>query len=358
MNYLRSFLDSFRERATAVRDYISVFVFGEPSVSVDEVEDDVFHDAEDSAADNLVTETKALKGGITHYTIKAQGVTDPSSFMEFCKPNVIQLMKPETKVYIRLECTMKKINPADNTEETVTKSFRSQTHIVFPNYIDDTYDGMVDETLEEFARYQMDGSGWSLKSTDSLLLSVVRWIPMKGSSYIPLPLNLKNKGALINIKNRDDECFKWSVTRALNPTDKKPERVTKTLIEQSKKYNWDGISFPTPTSEIARFEKNNSVSINVMGNNGDNRVYPLQRSRHKFDTKIELMLIMDEERDSHYVVVKTMSRLLYGQSTKNHAQRHYCFNCFNGFTSEAKRSDLNICYIATTEIVLKQLYQL
>ena len=97
MNYLRSFLDSFRERATAVRDYISVFVFGEPSVSVDEVEDDVFHDAEDSAADNLVTETKALKGGITHYTIKAQGVTDPSSFMEFCKPNVIQLMKPETK---------------------------------------------------------------------------------------------------------------------------------------------------------------------------------------------------------------------------------------------------------------------
>ena len=232
---------------------------------------------------------------------------------------------------------MKKINPADNTEETVTKSFRSQTHIVFPNYIDDTYDGMVDETLEEFARYQMDGSGWTLKSTNSLLLSVVRWIPMKGSSYIPLPLSLRNKKALINIKNRDDECFKWSVTRALNPVGKNSDRITKTLIEQSKKYNWDGISFPTPTSEIASFEKNNNVSINVMGNNGDNRVYPLQRSRHKFDTKIELMLIMDEERDSHYVVVKNMSRLLYGQSTKNHAQRYYCFNCFNGFTSEKKR---------------------
>ena len=232
---------------------------------------------------------------------------------------------------------MKKINPADNTEETVTKSFRSQTHIVFSNYINDTYDGMVSETLEEFARYQMDGSGWSLKSTNSLLLSVVRWIPMKGSSYIPLPSNLKGKRALINIKNRDNECFKWAVTRALNPVDKKPDRVTKILIEQSKEYNWGGISFPTPTSEIARFEKNNNVSINVMGNNGDNKVYPLQRSKHKFDTKIELMLIMDEEKDSHYVVVKDMSRLLYGQATKKHGQRYYCFNCFNGFTSEERR---------------------
>ena len=361
MNYFRRFLDSFRERATSVRVYISTLVFGEYSINDDEVhkssfdsievteengndrsveedgedEEDEFHDAE-NRRDDLVTETKALKGGITHYTIKAQGLTDPTSFMEFCKPNVLQLMRAETKVYIRLECTMKKTNPADNTEETVRKTFRSSNHIVYPNYINDTYDEMVVETLEEFAKYQMDGSGWSLKSTDSLLVSVVEWKPMKGSSYIPLSKNLKNKGALINIKNQDQKCFKWAVTRALNPVGKNPDRITKALIEQSEQYNWDGISFPTPTEEIARFEKNNNVSINVMANNGDERVYPLQGSKHKFDAKINLMLIMDEERDSHYVVVKNMSRLLYKQSTDKHGERHYCFNCFNGFTSEKR----------------------
>ena len=352
MNYFRTFLDSFRERAASVRVYISTLVFGESSISGDEDHkplfdfdgvdrsdeedgEDIFYDAEDRR-DDLVTETKALKGGITHYTIKAQGLTDPTSFMEFCKPNVLQLMRAETKVYIRLECTMKKTNPADNTEETVRKTFRSSNHIVYPNYINDTYDEMVVETLEEFAKYQMDGSGWSLKSTDSLLVSVVEWKPMKGSSYIPLSKNLKNKGALINIKNQDQKCFKWAVTRALNPVGKNPDRITKALIEQSEQYNWDGISFPTPTEEIARFEKNNNVSINVMANNGDERVYPLQGSKHKFDTKINLMLIMDEERDSHYVVVKNMSRLLYKQSTDRHGERHYCFNCFNGFTSEKR----------------------
>ena len=344
MNYFRTLLDSFLERATSVKNYISVFVFGESSTDDEDIfydstdDEDIFYDAED-LDDNLPTETKALRGGAAHYTIKAQGPTDPTSFLEFCKPTVTRLMKSETKVYIRLECTMKRINPADNTEETVTKSFRSQTHIVFPNYIVDTYDGMVEETLEEFARYQMDGSGWALKSTNVLLLSVVRWVPMKGSSYIPLPKSLKNKKALINIKNRDNECFKWSVTRALNPVDKNQDKMSKVLREQSEKYNWDGISFPTPLTEIARFEKNNNVSINILGNNGDNRIYPLRRSNHKSDTKIELMLIMDEEKDSHYVVVKNMSRLLYGQATKSHGERHYCFNCFNGFTTEMKKKE-------------------
>ena len=330
MNYLRTFLSSFRQRATAVRDYISVFVFGEPEPEPE----DIFYDAEENL---LITETTALKGGAAHYTIKAQGATDPTSFLELCKPNIIQIMKPETKVYIRLECTMKKINPADNTEETITKSFRSQTHIVFSNDIEGTYDGMVRETLESFARYQMDGSGWTLKSTNSILLSSVRWIPMKGNSYIPLPKNLKNKKALINIKNQDNECFKWSVTRALNPVDKNADKMSKLLREQSEKYNWEGISFPTPTSEIQKFEKNNSVSINVMANDGGCRVYPLQRSKYKFDTKIELMLIMDEEKDSHYVVVKSMSRLLYKQATKHNGEGFYCFNCFSGFRSEKSR---------------------
>ena len=59
----------------------------------------------------------------------------------------------------------------------------------------------------------------------------------------------------------------------------------------------------------------------------------MQGSTCKFETKITLMLITDDDRNSHYVVVKDLSRLLRKQATKKHAKRHYCFNCFNGFTS-------------------------
>ena len=68
--------------------------------------------------------------------------------------------------------------------------------------------------------------------------------------------NLKNKKATINMKCKDEESFKWCVTRMLNPSIKSPERVTKVLIQQSKNYNWEGLDFPTPLEQIDTFEKN------------------------------------------------------------------------------------------------------
>ena len=37
---------------------------------------------------------------------------------------------------------------------------------------------------------------------------------------IPLPGFLAAKKAIINLKNEDDECFKWAIIRALNPLEK------------------------------------------------------------------------------------------------------------------------------------------
>ena len=53
--------------------------------------------------------------------------------------------------------------------------------------------------------------------------------PLRGISYIPLPKELANKKAIINLKNNDNLCFKWAVTRALNPLDKNAERIDKNL---------------------------------------------------------------------------------------------------------------------------------
>ena len=35
------------------------------------------------------------------------------------------------------------------------------------------------------------------------------------------------KKAIINLKNDDDECFKWAITRALNPVEKNSEHIYK-----------------------------------------------------------------------------------------------------------------------------------
>ena len=54
MNFLRAFLDSFRERATSVRTYISTLIFGESSISDIAVHKPLFaNDLEDESEDEF-----------------------------------------------------------------------------------------------------------------------------------------------------------------------------------------------------------------------------------------------------------------------------------------------------------------
>ena len=62
----------------------------------------------------------------------------------------------------------------------------------------------------------------------------MKYVPLGDSSYIPLPTFLAAKKAIIHLKNEDDECFKWVITRALNPVEKNSERIDKKLRENER----------------------------------------------------------------------------------------------------------------------------
>jgi len=92
-----------------------------------------------------------------------------------------------------------------------------------------------------------------------------------------LPKKLAAKKAIINLKNEDDQCFKWAVTRALNDVDKNAERIDKTLRQQPEKPKLDGIEFSVSLIGIDKFEKSNDLSVNVFGYE-KRYVYPLKIS--------------------------------------------------------------------------------
>ena len=61
-----------------------------------------------------------------------------------------------------------------------------------------------------------------------MYIDISNYEPLAGSSYIILPPELNNpKKGLINLKNKDNEWFKWYHTRFLNPQDKHPQRIKK-----------------------------------------------------------------------------------------------------------------------------------
>ena len=63
------------------------------------------------------------------------------------------------------------------------------------------------------------------------------------------------------MNNQDDQCFKWAVTRAVNPLKDHPERISKQLRKHSETYNWKGIKFPAKFKDIKKSRDRTQVRI-------------------------------------------------------------------------------------------------
>ena len=194
------------------------------------------------------------------------------------------------------------------------------------------YDRMVERIIEKMATFQSMGSGWRLYNIIQLELHIVRYNPLRGETWIPLPKELANKKAIINVKNKDNKCFLWCVLRALNPKENNAERVDKELKTKLNTLNVEGIEYPVSLKDINEFERQNpTMSITVLGYEGKS-IYPLRKSDNwNRDHNIYLMLI--EGGVKHYCLVKSLPRLLSSQASKGKRKEYFCPNCLNPFRS-------------------------
>jgi len=192
------------------------------------------------------------------------------------------------------------------------------------------FDKSADKMLENMESYQLRGSNWRFKAVSKLDINTAPYKPRKGRSYIPLPACLANKKPVINMENKDDQCFKWSITRALNPVERDSDRITKILKVQSK--NWSGIQFPVANDAnvISKFEKNNNVKINLFGYENDVCIYPMYISTSMNHQVVDLLLISDGDK-KHYCWIKNFNRLLSLRTEKSHNSMHYCKRCLQGY---------------------------
>ena len=171
------------------------------------------------------------------------------------------------------------------------------------------YENAVDKIKDSIAMFQMPGSNWRFRRVVRLDINTVVYRPLRGKSYIDLPTSIKRKGAIINMKNEDDQCFKWCITRALNPVNKDPQRITKNLKTQAEELDWGGTNFSVSLSDISTFENHNAgIKVNVFGYDEDEKlVYPLRHS--KDEGAIDLLLLSEGEK-RHYCWIKNFNRLM------------------------------------------------
>ncbi|KAB0804232.1 hypothetical protein PPYR_01202 [Photinus pyralis] len=236
---------------------------------------------------------------------------------------------------------------------------------------------VTDYLMERLLKFEEQESGWALSKIISLAVNISIATLLHASSYIDLPIEIKSKLAVINVKNNDEACFGWALSSALYPVTRNSDRVS-SYAYYAQILNFQDINFPMSLDQLPKFENQNpNLSVNIYGlirKSVYNYVtVPLYLSDSKKDQHVNLLMIQndyeienndhesvnvddraDEAVKFHFCWIKNLSRLVHSQLTRKNNKLHICDRCLHYFNSTAKLNnhtlvcrELNYCKLNT-----------
>ena len=260
---------------------------------------------------------------------------DPRAFLEEVEPRIHDKLEEEIKALggvkfqLALKVNLRKDNPDGSEEYTDPVLRHKQEALLQASEIKEAQDKAIPHLLELLEKWTQRGSGWVVDRVQTLWLDIARYQPLRGGSYIPLPVEVKLKKAVINVKNKVDHCLRWALRSAWFPTVKDPQRPTK--YPQEDGLDIEGIDAPTPISKVPKVELQNDLAINVFGWNKGVIIYYL--SKQPEDMPRINLLMVEKASKFHYTWMKNLDHLLYDQS-KHGGRKHFCERCLHGYSRE------------------------
>jgi len=271
---------------------------------------------------------------------------DVKNYMESIKLDGINLIKSALGQHRCLKVNLASYVTLDNLEREREYGLNlKNVEIYRETNLDEFWEGEVDKLAARLEAVEIEGSGFSLKQINSLQININKYCPLKASSYLDLPEFIKNKQAVINIKNEDNQCFKWAILSALYPAKTKQNKVS-SYRNYENEIKMGTIAYPVKICDIPRFEKLNNISVNVFtfeysegtrfvkreihyrfGRHAHYRryyknkvakfvqklkVFPLYNNKVRYEKEVDL-LYYTKDTTSHYCWIKNLSALLASQ---------------------------------------------
>ena len=279
---------------------------------------------------------QALQGYTKSFDIELRDNKDPLVQLQESRKAIEYLFNNQLKIskgFKYVETLQVKFIKFSNGQKTEKNGFfNSKADLIINNTnIQSSLLISKQHILNLISQWVSEGSGWTVESIESHHLNIANYSPLKGSSYIELPPEIKKSKGLINIKNEDNECFRWCHIRHLNPQNKNPQRITKTDKNFIKQLDYSNIEFPVTVKQINKIEKQNNIRINLFGYE-EKQKFPIYISQEKFQDHLELLLI-NKDKKNHYVLVKNFNKFMFDQ-TKHNCKKHFCMYCLQCFSRE------------------------
>lgn len=303
-------------------------------------------------ANHFIELENAFKGNLKTYYLKndSRTVKDICMLLSLYKDEMARIILNQVKLVgsikfnLLVECTYVK----QQTRERQDRAFKTKNVVLYAdNNLDSVLHTLFDKICKEESVYEGRGSGWSLLCVDGIMIRINRFRPLGGSTFIPLPIEISKKKAVVNPTNIDDYCFKWAVLCHFVKDHR--SRIDQRYHALCNRFNFNDIDFPTPLKQITKFERNNpNTSINVYGLDEINNVYPLRITDSERTTHIDLLMIVNDAGLSHYCYISNLSRLISQQFSKHEHSIEVCKRCLTKFYGKTKIKKLEkhkmICY--------------
>jgi hypothetical protein len=265
----------------------------------------------------------AFRGYVQCFTYSPRVIQykDLENFFEIHQPHLYSILREaieyfkHVRFFISVKVKLYKLGEEDLREV----HFTSKCERVWANgMLEFALESAISKITGALEIYNNMGSGLLFGSVMEATLHIGKFKPYRGGLGGILPEKIKKKRAILNVKSPKNHCFTFAILAGLFPKPQNAERYTsyikhlKTLV--------DIPSYPVKLEDIPKFEKANSITINVFGYERE-EVFPLKISQENYPREVNLFL-----HQNHYYLIKDFNRL--ASKFKN---QNVCLNCMYGF---------------------------
>ena len=152
-----------------------------------------------------ITESaSALRGFARQFRIDGIPRHAPREFLQKVKTEVLKLMRENRRTRVRmiLNCEMTRKELFSESTQILNVFFHSETVENLEGTDESVIYNTFIQTIEErIQNFNQRGSNWRFERVLSLDIHFTDFIPLRGSTFLPLPRKIRDKKAVINMNN-------------------------------------------------------------------------------------------------------------------------------------------------------------
>ena len=236
-------------------------------------------------------------------------------------------------------------------EEEFNHTYETTNHYMTNNWeIEHELQKMMQYLYDRNSVIIKDTSQVQLQNTESVTIKAVKYNPIAGRAFRPLPSFLAKKKSILNIRNSDERCFVYCICayllnleRCLNMSDEKANATLKVIRKcnphQTRTHQYevnmgrfglDKLTYPVNPHSVPAIEDQFQIRINIVNFYDEigRARFPLYISSRKYAKEVDLLYW-----GGHYAWIKDFSGF-FSDINKYNGHKYFCKRCFGHSNSQ------------------------